>query len=102
MKKKFMTLALLLVFTKPMMAAQVKTELNSLINDFTLPTFAFCMLVGIIGGFLKNWKLISDSNDQGSRKEGFINVGYIAGYAFIVAAILNYIMGKVTAISITI
>lgn len=101
MKKKSIVFFLLLTITKSA-AAQVRSELNTLINDYTLPTFMFTMLIGVIVGFVKNWKLISDSNDQGTRKEGFINIGYIAGYAFVVASILSIIMTKISSISITI
>lgn len=85
-------LSSLLLSSQVIFAKTGKEIINSILQDWLLPFFLLALLLGAIGGFIKNLDLLVDKAEQGTFWKGMKNIGIILGYVFMGLAILTSIL----------
>lgn len=81
----------------------IKSDVNSFLSDYAVPIIAMVFVVGIGWGVAHNYDKIIDKDNQGTRKEGLINLAWIAGYVIVgltVITILVNLVGSRLSLSI--
>ena len=61
-------------------AQDARGAINDVLDSFTLPVFGGFMLGGIILGLIQQWDNIIDKENRGTRKEGFVALGWYVGF----------------------
>ena len=64
-------------------AQDARGAINDVLDSFTLPVFGGFMLGGIILGLIQQWDNIIDKENRGTRKEGFVALGWYVGFALL-------------------
>lgn len=101
-KRLLTSLFLSAVLVLPASAQSTRGDLNTLLTDIGVPVFGFVMVFGIMGGLAKNWRLITDENSEGNKKQGVLNLLVIGGYTVLAATILSAAAMKLSALNIAI
>lgn len=78
------------------------STLNSVITTYYIPFLVFADLMALTSGVIKNWSLINDTAGMGKRKEGFINLAWIAGYCIASNLLIAGVIAQVKSTQITI
>jgi hypothetical protein len=84
-------------------AGGIKSDVNSFLSDYAVPIIAMVFVVSIGWGVAHNYDKIIDKDNQGTRKEGLINLAWIAGYVIVgltVITILVNLVGSKLSLSI--
>lgn len=84
-------------------AGGIKGDVNSFLSDYAVPIIAMVFVVSIGWGVAHNYDKIIDKDNQGTRKEGLINLAWIAGYVIVgltVITILVNLVGSKLSLSI--
>lgn len=82
----------------------IKSDVNSFLSDYAVPIIAMVFVVSIGWGVAHNYDKIIDKDSQGTRKEGLINLAWIAGYVIVgltVITILVNLVGSKLSLSIS-
>lgn len=82
----------------------IKSDVNSFLSDYAVPIIAMVFVVSIGWGVAHNYDKIIDKDNQGTRKEGLINLAWIAGYVIVgltVITILVNLVGSKLSLSIS-
>lgn len=93
--RKKAVIAFLSVMNAFSMYAQsdVRAELNTVMADYALPIVVTILVISVVTGLITNMDKIVDKHDDGSRKEGVINVIWYLAYAIffivVVAAVIT-------------
>lgn len=81
----------------------IKSDVNSFLSDYAVPIIAMVFVVSIGWGVAHNYDKIIDKDNQGTRKEGLINLAWIAGYVIVgltVITILVNLVGSKLSLSV--
>lgn len=97
---RFLGLSLFLLMSNITYAKGVKDKVNEVLGDYILPVFAVFLLIATIAGIIRNYELIEDKNNEGTRMKGFANVGVLVLYVFIAEIILGVIIGIIAAMNL--
>ena len=75
----------------------------SLDSFYTTPCFGrFLCLGGIILGLIQQWDNIIDKENRGTRKEGFVALGWYVGFALLAAVVVSAVKSAISGISLSI
>jgi hypothetical protein len=64
--------------------------------------FGGMMLGGIILGLIQQWDNIIDKENRGTRKEGFVALGWYVGFALLAAVVVSAVKSAISGISLSI
>lgn len=78
-------------------AGGIKADINTFLNDYAVWLIAGVLVFGAGIGIAMNFDKIVDRDGQGTRKEGFINLGWIIGYIVVAMGILAAVITLVTS-----
>ena len=65
-------------------------------------TYGGFMLGGIILGLIQQWDNIIDKENRGTRKEGFVALGWYVGFALLAAVVVSAVKSAISGISLSI
>lgn len=82
--------------------AQDARSVYDVLDSFTLPVFGGFMLGGIILGLIQQWDNIIDKENRGTRKEGFVALGWYVGFALLAAVVVSAVKSAISGISLSI
>lgn len=99
---RFLGIAFFLLMSNLTYAQNVKGKVNEILRDYVLPIFLVFLIVATIAGIIRNYELIEDKNNEGTRMKGFANVGMLVLYVFIAEIILGVIIGLVGSMNLQI
>lgn len=99
---RFLGLSFVLVMTNLTYAQNVKGKVNEILRDYVLPVFLVFLLIATIAGIIRNYDLIEDKNNEGTRMRGFANVGMLVLYCFIAEIILGAIIALLGSMNLQI
>jgi hypothetical protein len=68
--------------------ADVRGQLNTVMNDYGLPIFIFIIVISVGTGLVTNMDKIIDKNGDGTRKEGIINVMWYLVYTILTVVVI--------------
>ena len=74
-------------------AQDARGAINDVLDSFTLPVF---------GGFIQQWDNIIDKENRGTRKEGFVALGWYVGFALLAAVVVSAVKSAISGISLSI
>ncbi|MDR4895104.1 MULTISPECIES: hypothetical protein [unclassified Chryseobacterium] len=98
-EKKFLTLVLVVLMSNFSYAAgNVRGKVNEILADYVAPVFIVFLLVAAIVGIIRNFELIEDKGNDGTRMRGFSNVGMLLLYVFVA----EIVVGAIVALAVTI
>jgi H+/Cl- antiporter ClcA len=80
----------------------IKGEINKALSGYIIPVLLLGIICGAIVGLIRNWDLIEDSTNSGTRTKGLLNAGWYVLYAFIIIAVIGSIVTAVKSINIQI
>lgn len=100
--KFFLGSAVFLMFPTLSFAQSVRGKINEILADYIIPTFIVFMVIAIIVGLVKNFDLIEDRNNEGTRVKGFVNASLLVLYVFIGELIIGSCVVVLAAINISI
>ena len=83
-------------------AQGVRGKFNNVLEDYVVPAFIIFLIIGVLTGIVRNWDLIEDKNNEGTRVKGFINAGMLVGYVFVAEIIIAAIVGVAASINVSI
>ena len=83
-------------------AQDARGAINDVLDSFTLPVFGGFMLGGIILGLIQQWDNIIDKENRGTRKEGFVALGWYVGFALLAAVVVSAVKSAISGISLSI
>ena len=75
MKRKFLLSAFLFASTLRGYAQDARGAMNQILDGYTLPIFAACMLVGLALGVAQQLDNIIDKENRGTRRDGLFALG---------------------------
>jgi len=78
----------------------LKQLLNSFLTNWILPLFGVALLIGVVLGVIQNYDKMTDKEGTGTKKEGFINIGWIVGYIVAATAAISGIIALIGQISL--
>ena len=70
--------------------------------SYTLRGFAQDARGGIILGLIQQWDNIIDKENRGTRKEGFVALGWYVGFALLAAVVVSAVKSAISGISLSI
>lgn len=76
-------------------AQDARGAINDVLDSFTLPVFGGFMLGGIILGLIQQWDNIIDKENRGTRKEGFVALGWYVGFALLAAVVVSAVKSAI-------
>ena len=79
MKRKFLLSAFLFVSTLRGYAQDARGAMNQILDGYTLPIFAACMIVGLALGVAQQLDNIIDKENRGTRRDGLFALGWYVG-----------------------
>lgn len=100
-KKLFLTV-MSASYTLRGFAQDARGAINDVLDSFTLPVFGSFMLGGIILGLIQQWDNIIDKENRGTRKEGFVALGWYVGFALLAAVVVSAVKSAISGISLSI
>ena len=74
-------------------AQDARGAINDVLDSFTLPVF---------GGLIQQWDNIIDKENRGTRKEGFVALGWYVGFALLAAVVVSAVKSAISGISLSI
>ena len=77
-------------------------KINEIISNYLVPTFIIFIIIALIAGLIRNYELIEDKNNEGTRSKGFMNVGMLVLYVFIAELIIGGVVAILRSINISI
>lgn len=80
----------------------VRGKINEIISNYLVPTFIIFIIIALIAGLIRNYELIEDKNNEGTRSKGFMNVGMLVLYVFIAELIIGGVVAILRSINISI
>ena len=83
------------------LAQSANAEINTVLEDWAKPAFIGVTMVSVLAGVVKNWGKINDDNNS-LKKEGWLNIAYIVGYALLGLIVISFIISRVTGVSLTV
>ena len=95
-KKLFLTV-MSASYTLRGFAQDARGAINDVLDSFTLPVFG-----GIILGLIQQWDNIIDKENRGTRKEGFVALGWYVGFALLAAVVVSAVKSAISGISLSI
>jgi hypothetical protein len=102
-KKKFLLSTMVFLSFQTLIFAQsVKGKVNEILANYIMPTFIVFMVIAVIAGLIRNFELIEDKNNEGTRMKGFANVGMLVLYVFIGELIIGACVAVLATINISI
>jgi hypothetical protein len=99
---RFLGITFFLFMTNLTYAQAVKGKVNEMLRDYILPVFLLFILVAAIAGIIRNFDLIEDKNNEGTRMKGFANVGVLLLYVFIGEIVLGAIIALLGSMNLQI
>lgn len=93
-KKLFLTV-MSASYTLRGFAQDARGAINDVLDSFTLPVFGGFMLGGIILGLIQQWDNIIDKENRGTRKEGFVALGWYVGFALLAAVVVSAVKSAI-------
>ncbi|CAA7197453.1 hypothetical protein [Chryseobacterium potabilaquae] len=103
MKNKFFPKILLFVLitsSQYSYAQGLRGKFNEILANYIVPSFGIFLLIGALAGIIRNWDLIEDKNNDGTRQKGWANVGLIVGYVFAASIVITAIVGIISSLNI--
>lgn len=70
-------------------------DVNTFLSDYAVPIIAMVFVVGIGWGVAHNYDKIIDKDNQGTRKEGLMNLVWIAGYVIVGLTVITILVSQV-------
>lgn len=83
-------------------AQDLRSDMNSVLQQVALPVFLAVMVIALLVGIAKNWRLINDENSEGNKKQGWMNIAYMVGYIMVAVTVVAFAVSKIAGISISI
>lgn len=99
--KKILLVTFLMLSVFPAAAQSATSEINTVLNDWAKPAFIGVTIISVCAGVVKNWGKINDDNNS-LKKEGWLNVAYIVGYALVGLIVISFVVSRVSSLSLTI
>lgn len=75
----------------------ITSDVNDFLSNYAVPIIAMVFVVGIGWGVAHNYDKIIDKDNQGTRKEGLINLAWIAGYVIIGLTVITILVSQVVS-----
>jgi len=102
MKKKILFFAFLLASTLRGHAQDARGAMNQILDGYTVPIFAACMLAGVALGLAQQWDNIVDKENRGTRRDGLFSLAWYVGFAMLAAVVITAVKSAVTSINLSI
>lgn len=102
MKRKFLLSAFLFVSTLRGYAQDARGAMNQILDGYTLPIFAACMIVGLALGVAQQLDNIIDKENRGTRRDGLFAIAWYVGYALLAGIVITGVKAAVSGIDLSI
>ena len=76
--------------------------MNQILDGYTLPIFAACMLVGLALGVVQQLDNIIDKENRGTRRDGLFAIAWYVGYALLAGIVITGVKAAVSGIDLSI
>jgi len=103
MKNKFFPKVILFVLitaSQYSYAQGLRGKFNEILQNYIVPSFGILLILGALAGIIRNWDLIEDKGNDGTRQKGWGNVGLIVGYVFAASIVITAIVGIISSLNI--
>lgn len=102
MKRRFFLSALLLISAAPGFAQDARSAMNQILDGYTVPIFAACMLAGVALGLSQQWDNIVDKENRGTRREGLFSLAWYVDFALLAAVVITAVKSSISGISLSV
>lgn len=102
MKRKFLLSAFLFASTLRGYAQDARGAMNQILDGYTLPIFAACMLVGLALGVAQQLDNIIDKENRGTRRDGLFTLGWYVGFSLLAGVVITAAKAAISGIKLTI
>lgn len=95
-------IAISLILPQFTYAQGLRGKFNEILSNYIVPSFGILIIIGALAGIIRNWDLIEDKNNDGTRQKGWANVGLIVAYVFAASIVITAIVGVISSLNIRI
>ena len=76
--------------------------MNQILDGYTLPIFAACMLGGLLLGISQQWDNIVDKENRGTRRDGLFTLGWYVGFSLLAGVVVTAAKAALSGIKLTV